>query len=62
MDRATRNLIVDRLKKVDQWSRSALSALDAAEEKLREDGCDCGTDDPPCALCVVQRAIKTFPR
>lgn len=32
-------------------------ALEAAEEWMAEDGCDCGSDDLPCALCVVREAL-----
>lgn len=33
-------------------------ALDSAKARLDEDGCDCGdANDPPCALCLVDRAI-----
>lgn len=33
-------------------------ALDAAKARLESDGCDCGDhNDPPCALCLVERAI-----
>lgn len=63
MDRATRNLVVNRLKKLDRWSFDARAALYAAEEQLQADGCDCGdASDVPCALCQVQYALKTFPK
>ncbi len=34
-------------------------ALDHALERMREEGCDCGTDEPgTCALCGAERTLK----
>lgn len=63
MDRITRNLIVNRLKALQAWARAAENALDNAEQVLVIHGCDCGdANDPPCALCLVQHALKTIPK
>jgi len=33
-------------------------ALDCAKARLEQDGCDCGdANDPPCALCLIDRVI-----
>jgi len=62
MNPHTRTAIVNRLKKLEEWKRVAECALDSAEEALDAECCDCGTDDPPCELCLVQDALKTIPR
>ena len=36
-----------------------LNALKIAADRLAEDGCDCGTDEPgTCALCVVEATLE----
>lgn len=34
-----------------------LEALKQAVEWMDEEGCDCGTDDPPCALCFANAVL-----
>lgn len=63
MDRITRNHIVDRLKRLQTWARATENALDNAEQVLVIQGCNCGdANDLPCALCLVQHALKTIPK
>lgn len=39
--------------------RDMKAALQAAQEWMEQDGCDCGTDEPgSCALCLTKEALR----
>lgn len=48
-----------RLKALEKLERHWRTVLEAVEERLGQDGCDCGDEsDLPCELCQVQVALK----
>ena len=41
-----------------RYALVTLHALAGCVEWMGEDGCDCGSDDPRCALCEAQAVIE----
>ena len=53
---------IERRTTVPEMTRhEVITALQSAVEWMKEDGCDCGTDEPgTCALCLCQNALSSL--